>query len=134
MTPKKTIATENPGTLDASAALPFPVLRQMLLPYRDELQVVHDDPGHFYANCAKPDAKGKPQFFAAVKTSGNKCLFHLMPVYDAPELLASLSPGLRKRMQGKSCFQFTTLDEVWLQELADLVARGAASYRRAGKL
>lgn len=134
MTPKKSIATESSGAPGASAAVLFPFLRQLLLPYREKLQIAHDDPGHFYANCAKPDAKGKPQFFAAVKTSGNKCLFHLMPVYDAPELLASLSPGLRKRMQGKSCFQFTTLDEAWLQELADLVARGAASYSRAGKL
>ena len=47
-----------------------------------------------------------------------------MPVYGDPRLLADLSPELRKRMQGKSCFNFTRVDEGLLTELTDLTRRG----------
>jgi hypothetical protein len=33
--------------------------------------------------------------------------FHLMPLYMSP-LGGSISPALKKRMQGKTCFHFTT--------------------------
>ena len=117
---------------DGQAA--FIALRQLLLPYRSKLHIVHDDPGHFYANCARPDARGKPQFFGAVKVSGGKTLFHFMPVYDFPDLLDNISPVLRKRMQGKSCFNFDVPDPAVAEELAGLVVRGVERYRDAGKL
>jgi hypothetical protein len=34
-----------------------------------------------------------------------------------PELSRTISPSLRKRMQGQSCFNFTALDPENLQEL-----------------
>jgi hypothetical protein len=34
-----------------------------------------------------------------------------------------MSPELRKRMQGKSCFNFSTIDESLFRELADITAR-----------
>ena len=95
---------------------------------------MHDENGHFYANCRKPDAKGKAQFFGAVKVSGRKHSFHFMPVYDFPDLLAGLSPALKKHMQGKSCFNFTSLDPAVLRELQRLVEQGASRYKAVGKL
>lgn len=112
----------------------FDALRAMLLPYRSNLSIAHDDPGHFYANCARPDAKGKAQFFGAVKVSGRKHLFHFMPIYDFPELLDAISPALKKRMQGKSCFNFDTSEQPLMTELSGLVKQGAARYKAAGKL
>jgi hypothetical protein len=50
--------------------------------------------------------------------------FYFMPVYSHPELLEDLSPALRKRMHGKACFKFATVDETLLAELESLVARG----------
>jgi hypothetical protein len=55
-----------------------------------------------------------------------------MPVYVFPDLLASVSPALRKRMQGKSCFNFRHVDHELLHELASLVAAGHARYVQAG--
>ena len=40
-----------------------------------------------------------------------------MSVYASPDLVASMSPGLRRRMQGKSCFNFTSVDEPLFDEL-----------------
>jgi len=34
--------------------------------------------------------------------------FHLMPLYMSPVLTKSISPALKKRMQGKTCFNFKT--------------------------
>lgn len=112
----------------------FRTLRDLVLPYQTALKVVHDEPTHFYANCAAPDAKGKPVFFAAVKVSGKKTLFHFMPVYDFPDLLKGISPDLKKQMQGKSCFNFTTLSPALVSELQTVVQQGAAAYKTAGKL
>lgn len=55
-----------------------------------------------------------------------------MPVYVNPNLLAALSPGLKKRMQGKSCFNFTAIDAVLFEELAALTEASFADYQAQG--
>jgi hypothetical protein len=50
-------------------------------------------------------------------------------VYASPELKASMTPELRRRMQGKSCFNFTTIDETLLADLEDLTAKGIPGFR-----
>ncbi|CAH0133249.1 hypothetical protein SRABI35_00101 [Stenotrophomonas lactitubi] len=112
----------------------FDALRDLLLPYRAELLVVHDEADHFYANCRNIDAKRKAQFFGAVKASGRRHSFHFMPIYTFPELLAGISPALKKRMQGKSCFNFDAWDPALLHELQVLIELGVSRYRVAGKL
>ena len=127
-------ATQMKPAPDSASPELFAALRELLLAYRSEVLVVHDEDGHFYANCRKLDAKGKAQFFGAVKVSGRKHSFHFMPVYDFPELLAGLSPDLKKHMLGKSCFNFTSSDPAVLRELQGFVEQGASRYRAAGKL
>ncbi len=112
----------------------FVALRALLAAHPEKLSVVHDSATHYYANCRTPNARGKPQFFGAVKVSGKKHAFHFMPVYDFPELLDALSPALKKQMQGKSCFNFTQLEPSLLQELQQLVEQGARRYAQAGRL
>ncbi len=57
-----------------------------------------------------------------------------MPVYAFPDLLGSTSPDLLKRMQGKSCFNFTKVDEAVLAELTDLTRLGYRSFEANGLL
>jgi hypothetical protein len=47
-----------------------------------------------------------------------------MTVYAYPDMVDGMSLELRKRMQGKSCFNFSRVDEALFAELADLTARG----------
>jgi hypothetical protein len=54
--------------------------------------------------------------------------FYLMSVYAYPALLKSMSPELKKRMQGKSCFNFIEVDENLFEELAQLTKAGAARF------
>ncbi|MBD3826912.1 hypothetical protein [Stenotrophomonas sp.] len=132
-TPRQSAATTNSTAAETQPNL-FAALRSLMIPYRSRLDVVHDEDDHFYANCRHLDAKGRAQFFGAVKVSGRKHVVHFMPVYDFPELLSDISPALKKRMQGKSCFNFDALDPALLQELQHLVEQGVARYENAGKL
>ncbi len=77
-----------------------------------------------------PEAVGKPWGFVAGTRLGKRYVsFYLMTVYARPELLASISPELAKRMQGKSCFNFSTVDERLLAELDALAATVLARHR-----
>jgi hypothetical protein len=57
-----------------------------------------------------------------------------MPVYVHPELLDAIAPALRRRMQGKACFNFKTMDVALLAELATLIDNGAARFFQDGAL
>lgn len=39
-----------------------------------------------------------------------------------------MSPALRRRLQGKSCFNFTTVDEPLFEELAQIAQAGFERY------
>ena len=53
-------------------------------------------------------------------------------MYARPGLLDGISDGLRKRMQGKACFNFTAPDPKLFKELAALTAKGLKAFREAG--
>jgi len=55
-----------------------------------------------------------------------------MPVYAFPDLLDGISPELKKRMQGKSCFNFTHVDEKLFKELEVLTEQGYERFKREG--
>ncbi len=55
-----------------------------------------------------------------------------MPVYMFPELLENVTPTLKKRMQGKSCFNFKTISEAELLELHALTLASREKFVGAG--
>jgi hypothetical protein len=75
-------------------------------------------------------SKGKPVWFGSVQRRKNYVSYHLMPVYVDPRLLEGISPGLKKRMQGKSCFNFKTVDKELFAELASLTDEGYEYFKR----
>jgi len=105
-----------------------------MLPYGQSLLVQSDEPGKLYIDTHHMMKNGKPLFFGAVQTTKNYVSYHLMPVYVNPGLLDSLSPAMRRRMQGKSCFNFKVIDEALFEELADLTKKGFDDYRVRGFL
>ena len=108
----------------------FVSLKKILTPYAKAMAVVHDTPSAYYLNSTKPHPTNKqPMMFAAVQVGKNYVSYHYMPIYGSPTLLASLSPGLKKRMQGKACFNFTAIDEACFAELRRLIAEGLKRYK-----
>lgn len=55
-----------------------------------------------------------------------------MPVYVFPDLLETISPELKEHMQGKSCFNFKTLDSDLFEELKQLTNEGYNQCQIAG--
>jgi len=72
--------------------------------------------------------------FAGVQIGKRYVSYHLMCVYLAPDLLEAMSPRLRQRMHGKSCFNFTRVDEALFDELSAITARGRELYAAQGWL
>ena len=108
----------------------FAALRGVLERHTKTLAVQIDQPGN-YQVCSPTmtDRIGRPLFVAAVQTKKSYVSFHLMPVYACPDLVEGLSPSLRKRMQGKSCFNFTTIDAAHVKELSALTKEGIARFK-----
>lgn len=105
-------------------------LRQILEPYRGDFVVAQDGP-RGVALHLKGLADQPHGFVAGVRPGKRYVSFYLMPVYAFPELLSGTSAALRRRMQGKSCFNFSAVDEELMGELAGLTDRGLNRYRTA---
>jgi hypothetical protein len=111
-------------------AATFEALRAILEPHAKRLSVTVDKPGHFeLASPTMTDRVGRPLFCAAVQINKNYVSYHLMPVYTNAALRKLLSPALRKRMQGKACFNFTTVEPGQLKELAAVTKKGIAGFK-----
>jgi hypothetical protein len=68
--------------------------------------------------------------FGAVQIKKNYVSYYLMPLYMYPEMIHDMSRILRRRMHGKSCFNFNKMesDELFA-ELAAYTARGFERFR-----
>jgi hypothetical protein len=110
----------------------FTELRAIMAPYAAKLDTKKDDASELYVDTAYLQKNKTPLFFGAVQIKKSFVSYHLMPVYLRPELLDGLSPGLKKRMQGKSCFNFTEIDKPLFKELASLTKAGFTSYKAQG--
>jgi hypothetical protein len=99
-------------------------LRRILDAYRDRLE-----PNPLYGVDTLRRKGGKAHdYFAGMRTGKRYVSFYLMPVYARPQLLDDISPALRKRMQGKACFNFSTVDEALMGELESLTQRSYELY------
>jgi len=102
-------------------------LREILEPLRSRLVATKDGPEGLILEI--PGMEGHPWGYVAGIRHGKRYVsFYLMSVYASPGVVASMSPGLRRRMRGKSCFNFTTVDEPLFQELARITHAGFGPY------
>ena len=108
----------------------FASLRAVLEAHAKRMIVTVDKPGHFeVASPTRTDRVGRPLAFACVRTNKKSVSYHLMPLYASKALCDSLSPALKKRMQGKACMNFTTIDPAHLKELAAITRKGVAGFK-----
>jgi hypothetical protein len=103
-----------------------------MAPYAAKLDPKKDEASLLYLDTKHVQKNKKPLFFGAVQVKKSFVSFHLMPVYMKPKLLDGLSPCLKSRMQGKSCFNFAEVDQPLFMELAALTEAGFASYKEQG--
>jgi hypothetical protein len=80
-----------------------------------------------------PQHKGRPMWIAAVQVGKAYVSYHLMPLYMNPTLQAMVSPELKKRMQGKACFNFKKVPEPALLKELGALTKAAVKDSKAKK-
>jgi hypothetical protein len=106
----------------------FARLRSILEPYAAKMNVVHDNAANYYLETHYVMKNKQRVFFGAVQVKKSYVSYHLMPIYMCDELLSTISPDLKKHMQGKACFNFKAVDATLFKELAKLTKAGAARF------
>lgn len=105
----------------------FARLRRILEPHARRMHVSGDAPGMFGVDMAPEESRNPTTWFGGIRKGKRYVSYYLMPVYTEPSLLDDASPELKRRMQGKSCFNFTRVDEKLFTELESLTKK---SYER----
>ena len=106
----------------------FAELRKILSPYERKLAVVRDTPDWYYLDTYTIGPNGKPIMFGAIRVGKNYVSYYFMPMYAGA--IKGMSPALKKRMQGKACFNFTGVDKALFTELKALTKRGYDEWKK----
>jgi hypothetical protein len=95
----------------------FEALRDILKKHTRTMKVKDDTAAHYSVDAGYSETWKKDVWFGGVRRGKNYVSYHLMAVYTCPDLLKGLSPEMRKRMQGKACFNFKTLSPTQAKEI-----------------
>lgn len=119
----------------------FTRLRELLVTHATQLTVGEDSARRYSLEAEIGPAtltawRGrvrKPRIPVAwVERRAASVALHLMGLEGNASLGAALSEPLRKRLQGKTCFHFTTVDDALFDELQHVVAEAISGMLRAG--
>jgi len=108
----------------------FEQLKSILKPYAEKMTLKVDTSDTYYIDGPYSEKWKKQLFFGSAQVKKNYVSFYLMPVYMYPELLQDISPELRKRMQGKSCFNFKKVETELFRELSDLTRKSVKKFQQ----
>ena len=131
---KRLLGAKPKGSLRADVApanfrAVFERLKKVMSEFEPELRATADESRKYYVVTKSKSWKGGPMFFGAVVAGKAYVSYHLFPLYACPEMVRMVSSNLKERMQGKSCFNFRTLDEALFAELSGLTKAGVEKYR-----
>ena len=106
----------------------FEQLKNILEPYSSRLIVSADNPSLFTLEVDYVMKNKHRLYFGGVRKAKAYVSFYLMPVYACAEIKSQISPELKKRMQGKSCFNCSNPDPKLFKELAKLTKAGFKKF------
>lgn len=143
MAPKKKLAktvvkkplkkTEKKGPPITDFAVVFAQLKAMMAKFVGVLQPLPGKPmSYILGGPASEKSQHRPLWFGGPTVGKAYVSFHLLPVYLYPALLDDISPELRKRMQGKACFNFKKPEPKLVTELENLTRRSYKLLQKAG--
>src|SRR5437660_4723287 len=115
-----------PGKADFTEV--FEQLKTIFKPYAKKMDVSQDTDTYYLLNTRHLMKNKQPLCFGGVRLGKNYVSFYLMSIYCSPELMRDMSPELKKRMQGKSCFNFKQIDRKLFHELKALTKARAALF------
>ena len=112
----------------------FAALKPLLEKHAKKMSVQTDTPVEFTLVTKSPSPfpqhKGHGLFFGSIRLGKAYVSYHLLPLYMNRELAKDIAPALKKRMQGKACFNFKAPPEPdALAELKRLTRAGFEQWR-----
>ena len=113
----------------------FETLKALYSAHENKCVIVHDEPHRYHL--ASHEVRAKDEYrtdFGGVEIKKAYVSAHLMPIYIHPDLLTSVSSDLKKRMQGKSCFNFKKPDAALFDELSELIKMSVDRFKQEGRL
>lgn len=113
--------------------LVFEHLKNILQPYAEKLELKEDTSDTYYIDGPYSEKWKKQLFFGSAQIKKNYVSFYLMPVYMYPDLLKDISPELKKRMQGKSCFNFKKVEPELFRELTELTHKSIETFQQENR-
>jgi hypothetical protein len=108
----------------------FEELKKILKPFASKLTVTANTSSAYSLDGPYSEKWQKVLYFGGAQVKKNYVSFYLMPVYMYPELLNDISPDLKKRMQGKSCFNFKKVEPELFNELQSLTKKSAEKLKK----
>lgn len=108
----------------------FAALQAIMKKHERTLFVLKDEPQEYTLATKSNSNRGMKMWFGSVRAGKAYVSYHLMPLYFNPAMNAQVSPALKKRMQGKTCFNFKSVDKELFAELKSLTQAGVDSYRK----
>ena len=108
----------------------FTELKKLMRPLAKRMTVLANTPTKYILEGGYAEQHKKKMWFGDVQQGKAYVSYHLIAVYAFPELLKDVSPKLRSRMQGKSCFNFTNHDPGLFHELGRLTKRSFERFRK----
>ena len=110
----------------------FDRLKKIFKKYEKELSVIVDNNKSYSLEGPFSEVFNRTLWFGAIEIKKNYVSYHLMPVYMYKNLSESVPENLKKRMQGKSCFNFKTYNEELFKEMEKFTDKCFKEFKKRG--
>lgn len=112
--------------------LVYAALVKIMKKHEKNLKVSTDNKSNYLLTGPMSERFKKELWFGAVQVKKNYVSYHLMPVYMYSDLVKEIPIELKKRMQGKSCFNFNKIDKDLFRQLAELTDKSYKTFKQRG--
>ena len=112
--------------------LVYAALVKIMKKHEKNLKVSTDNKSNYLLTGPMSKKFKKELWFGGVQIKKNYVSYHLMPVYMYSDLVKEIPIELKKRMQGKSCFNFKKIDKDLFRQLAELTDKSYKTFKQRG--
>ena len=110
----------------------FILLKNILSKYSKKMNVREDNSKSYVLVGPYSEKFKRDLWFGAVLIKKNYVSYHLVPIYMYKNLSKEIPQSLKKRMQGKSCFNFNKIDERLFKQLELLTDKAFDMFIKFG--
>lgn len=110
----------------------FTALVKIMKKHEKQLELVDNTEKNYSLYGSYSEKFKKKLFFGSVQIKKNYVSYYLMAVYMYADLAKEIPTNLKKRMQGKSCFNFNKIDNELFNQLATLSEKSYKAFIKRG--